>query len=154
MIAYSFTIMSWNSREYTGENGSMEEKFLVRKRNRSDSFYLEEHYLNNLLDAVKMPSTKKPVESSDKDGQTDQMKGEPRDITCEELKKIMAGECKQPSFISSGENLTGDLKIWCFSDKESLDDYDFISDVTKTQPPDYTMKSSEWKKCKEDLNNR
>lgn len=65
MIGYSFTIQSWKSQEYTSKEGPIEEKFLVRKRNRSDSSYLGEPYLNNLLDAVKMPSTKRSIESSD-----------------------------------------------------------------------------------------
>ena len=66
MMAYSFSIVSWNSQEYTGKDGPIEEEFLVKKNNFSDSFYQGEYYLTNLLDSVKMPSTKRPVESPDK----------------------------------------------------------------------------------------
>ncbi|MDP3973754.1 MAG: hypothetical protein Q8P92_02890 [Candidatus Daviesbacteria bacterium] len=80
MIAYSFSIVSWNSQEYTGKDGPIEEEFLVKKENFSDSFYQGEYYLTNLLDAVKMPSTKRPVESPDKN---------------ESAHKFTVGECQE-----------------------------------------------------------
>lgn len=65
MIGYSFTMMSWNSKEYISKEGGVDEQFLVGKNNFSESFYQGEYYLTGLLDAVKMPSTKRSIEIPD-----------------------------------------------------------------------------------------
>lgn len=137
MLAYSFTIMSWNSKEYTSKDGVVDEKFLVRKRNHSDSSYQGEPYLNNLLEAVKLPSTKRSIESSDKkepgtNGQTNT----PKEITCEEWKRLAGSKgCRQwvSDGISSG--------LWCADTTEELyrSTDQGIELLIDSRPPDYTL---------------
>lgn len=151
MMAYSFTIMSWNSREYTGADGPVEEKFLVKRRNFSDSSYQGEHYLASLLDSVKLSSTKRPIESPDNneskaDVEDDQTNVETKYITCEESKKIMGvgGKCQHYTLT----DYTKDIEIWCFPTVGTCSDVGCSNEIEmKTRPLDYKMTKSEWKKC-------
>lgn len=157
MIGYSFTIQSWKSQEYTSKEEGVDEKFLVRKRNRSDSSYLGEPYLNNLLDAVKMPSTKRPVESLDEE--TDQTNAEPKNVTCEEALNII-GKDKCPHYNIPHIEITGDtvydqiyIGIWCFPDVGTCSLDVGCSNLTETEsrPPDYKMSAPEWEKCNQEF---
>ena len=138
MIAYSFTIMSWNSKEYTSADGPVEEKFLVSRRNLSDSFYQGEYYLNSLLNSVKMPSTKRSIESSDKnESGIDSQTNAPKEITCEEYKRLYGSkECRYSILdgVSSG--------LWCADTTEELyrpTDQGIEPFVIDSRPPDYTV---------------
>lgn len=153
MIAYSFTIQSWKSQEYTGKEGPVEEKFLVKKENFSDSSYQGEPYLNSLLDSVKLPSTKRSIESSDEP--TDQTNAGTKNITCEEAPKII-GKDKCPYYNIPHVEITGDIpydqlyvEIWCFPDAGtcSLDAGCSNLEETKSRSPDYKASASEWNKC-------
>ncbi|OGE31172.1 hypothetical protein A3C59_04160 [Candidatus Daviesbacteria bacterium RIFCSPHIGHO2_02_FULL_36_13] len=153
MMAYSFSIMSWNSKQYSKDDGSVEEKFFVKKENFSDSSYQGEPYLNNLLDAVKMPSTKRPIESSDKNGskvdeQADQANVESKNITCEEWINLGLSECKYYSLVTKEKDQTKDLKIYCFSGPATVSDQGSSYDlIINSRPPDY-IAGFEWDKCK------
>ncbi|KKR88310.1 MAG: hypothetical protein UU38_C0010G0003 [Candidatus Wolfebacteria bacterium GW2011_GWB1_41_12] len=137
MMAYSFSIVSWNSQEYTGKDGPIEEEFLVKKNNFSDSFYQGEYYLTNLLDAVKMPSTKRPIERSDKkEPGIDSQTNTPREITCEKWKRLAGSkDCRQWAFYEKKGS-----GLWCADTTEELyrfTDYG-MEPLFESRPPDYT----------------
>ncbi len=149
MMAYSFTIMSWKSKEYTKAEGPVEEQFLVSKHNFSDTSYQGEYYLANLLDSVKMPSTKRPIKSSD----AEQKSNESKEITsCEELKEAL-GKC--PYFVGSmwpsGSARPDPMEFWCFVKAPTHDpvegDSHFAVVSKRTRPSDYFMKLSEYDRC-------
>lgn len=142
MIGYSFTIMSWNSQEYTSANGlPVEEKFLVSRKNFTENLYLGEHYLTTLLDSVKMPSIKRPIESSDKkESGKDNQTNAPKEITCEEWKRLAGSkDCRQWTSYNDSEKISPG--IWCADTSEEL--YRFTDQgmdpfVIDSRPPDYT----------------
>jgi len=56
MLAYSFTIVSWEMPEYTHPDGStVDYEYTPVHRNYSENLYQGEHYINELLADVKMP---------------------------------------------------------------------------------------------------
>lgn len=61
MIAYSFTIMSWNSQAYDGAGEPMSKKHLTSRLNLSEKNYQGENLLSHLLALVKMPSREQPL---------------------------------------------------------------------------------------------
>lgn len=143
-MAYSFTIMSWNSKEYTGKEELVGEQFLVRRRNRSDSFYQGEHYLASLLDAVKLPSTKRlepePTEVSTSteesapaaESASNSQTGELEKISCEELKEwVTTGKDEKcPAQLIPADKPF----IWCA--EESFGDLS-LDEYMAANPPKY-----------------
>ncbi|MBI1918987.1 hypothetical protein HYS29_00145 [Candidatus Microgenomates bacterium] len=69
MVAYSFTIMSWNSPPYgsdsvlTKAESGPEAKYLTSRQDRSEENYSGENLLSDLLNKVKMPSREQPKKS-------------------------------------------------------------------------------------------
>jgi len=153
MIAYSFTIMSWKSQEYTSAEGPVGEKFLVSRKNFTENLYLGEHYLTTLLDSVKMPSSVRPSESSDKkesgiDGQTNT----PKEITCEEyIRLIGSKDCRQWVLYGPSSGL------WCADTTEELyrfTDRGIETFVIDSRPPDYYTHSFDAETCAKENDER
>lgn len=146
MIGYSFTIQSWKSQEYTrADELPVEDKFMVQRRNRSDSFYQGEYYLNNLLEAVKMPSTKRPEslptevsKSTEKSApatgfKSNSQTGSLETITCDEVKKWVNPDGRRencPAFIVSYDKPF----IWCAESFGEAGGETYMM----THPPTYT----------------
>ncbi|RJQ24855.1 hypothetical protein C4577_06955 [Candidatus Parcubacteria bacterium] len=154
MIAYSFTIMSWKSQEYTNADGlSVEEKFLVSRRNFTENLYLGEHYLTTLLDSVKMPSAKRPAESSDKkESEKDNQTNAPKEITCEEYTRLIGSkDCRYwiLNGVSSG--------LWCADTTGELyrpTDQGIEPFVIDSRPPDYSTNSFDAETCAKENDER
>lgn len=137
MIGYSFTIQSWKSQEYTrADELPVEDKFMVQRRNRSDSFYQGEYYVNNLLEAVKMPSTMRSTESPDKkDSKDDTQTKVKKDLNCEEWKRLAGSkDCRYWVLdgVSSG--------LWCADTGEEIVRFtdQGVETANDSRPPDYT----------------
>ena len=147
MIAYSFTIMSWQSQKYTAADGlPVEEEFLVSRRNFTENLYLGEHYLTTLLDSVKMPYTKPPIESSDKrESRKDNETKAPKEITCEEYKRLVGSkDCR--TIVHDGISSS----LWCADTAEELyrpTDQGIEPFVIDSRPPDYYTHSFDAETC-------
>lgn len=149
MFAYSFTIVSWNSKEYTSKDGAVEEQFLVDRWDFSDANYWGEHHLTGLLDAVKMPPTKRPTESPDeKKSKLDSLTNAQGRLTCEGMGKIIGSkEC--PQWVMQDY----EKGLWCAQSMDELVIYTADGNgvaLFKNRPPDYTLLTTDMSCLSED----
>lgn len=144
MIAYSFSIVSWQSPKYETANGPVEEKFITKRRNRSHpSYYGLGHgidYMEELLNSVKLPHAKLPSENSGQiESEIGEQSGEPKKITCEEFKTIIQTEkCKYFVRMAPIESLDDHNTIRCTNDSAKV-----VGDEYKKLPISYTYETGE-----------